>query len=64
MREVLGDAKAIVSSTKKVGGPGTRLDLPAAPSLTSTRPTSEVISTRWKWASLILLVLMKFCLPW
>jgi len=28
MREVLGDAKAIVSSTKKVGGPGTRLDLP------------------------------------
>jgi hypothetical protein len=28
MREVLGGAKAIVSSTKKVGGPGTRLDLP------------------------------------
>ena len=28
MREVLGDAKAIVSSTKKVGGPGTRLDVP------------------------------------
>lgn len=27
MREVLG-AKAIVSSTKKVGGPGTRLDVP------------------------------------
>ena len=28
MREVLGDAKAIVPSTKKVGGPGTRLDIP------------------------------------
>ncbi|WP_377296142.1 amino acid synthesis family protein [Rhizobium sp. SGZ-381] len=28
MREVLGDAKAIVTSTKKVGGPGTRLDVP------------------------------------
>jgi hypothetical protein len=28
MREVLGDAKAIVPSAKKVGGPGTRLDVP------------------------------------
>jgi hypothetical protein len=28
MREILGDAKAIVASTKKVGGPGTRLDVP------------------------------------
>lgn len=28
MREVLGDAKAIVPSTKKVGGPGTKLDVP------------------------------------
>jgi hypothetical protein len=28
MRELLGGAKAIVSSTKKVGGPGTRLDVP------------------------------------
>jgi amino acid synthesis protein len=28
MREVLGGAMAIVSSTKKVGGPGTRLDVP------------------------------------
>jgi hypothetical protein len=28
MREILGGAKAIVASTKKVGGPGTRLDLP------------------------------------
>ncbi len=28
MRERLGDAKAIVPSTKKVGGPGTRLDIP------------------------------------
>src|SRR3977135_2002379 len=28
MREILGDAKAIVSSTKKVGGAGTRLDVP------------------------------------
>ena len=28
MRQLLGDAKAIVSSTKKVGGPGTRLDIP------------------------------------
>lgn len=28
MREVLGSAKAIVSSTKKVGGPGTKLDVP------------------------------------
>jgi len=28
MREVLGDAKAIVPSTKKVGGPGARLDVP------------------------------------
>jgi hypothetical protein len=28
MRRVLGDAKAIVPSTKKVGGPGTRLDVP------------------------------------
>jgi len=28
MREVLGNAKAIVASTKKVGGPGTRIDIP------------------------------------
>jgi hypothetical protein len=28
LREILGDAKAIVASTKKVGGPGTRLDVP------------------------------------
>ena len=28
MRDVLGGAKAIVVSTKKVGGPGTRLDIP------------------------------------
>lgn len=28
MRELLGDAKAIVPSTKKVGGPGTHLDVP------------------------------------
>jgi len=28
MREVLGNAKAIVASTKKVGGPGARLDIP------------------------------------
>jgi hypothetical protein len=28
MRELLGDAKSIVPSTKKVGGPGTRLDIP------------------------------------
>ena len=28
MREALGDAKAIVPSTKKVGGPGTRIDIP------------------------------------
>lgn len=28
MRELLGDAKAIVPATKKVGGPGTRLDVP------------------------------------
>jgi hypothetical protein len=28
MREVLGNAKAIVPSTKKVGGPGSRLDVP------------------------------------
>jgi len=28
MREVLGSAKAIVSSTKKVGAPGTKLDVP------------------------------------
>ncbi|WP_131195215.1 amino acid synthesis family protein [Lichenihabitans psoromatis] len=28
MRAVLGDAKAIVPSSKKVGGPGTRLDVP------------------------------------
>ncbi len=28
MREILGDAKAIVASTKKVGGLGTRLDIP------------------------------------
>ena len=28
MREILGDAKAIVASTKKVGGHGTRLDVP------------------------------------
>ena len=30
MREVLGGTKAIVPSAKKVGGPGTRLDLPLA----------------------------------
>jgi hypothetical protein len=28
MRELLGDAKAIVPSTKKVGGAGTRIDVP------------------------------------
>jgi len=28
MRDVLGGAKAIVASTKKVGSPGTRLDVP------------------------------------
>ena len=28
MREVLGGARAIVPSAKKVGGPGTRLDIP------------------------------------
>jgi hypothetical protein len=28
MREVLGDTKAIVPSTKKVGAPGARLDVP------------------------------------
>jgi hypothetical protein len=28
MRAVLGEAKAIVASAKKVGGPGTRLDVP------------------------------------
>src|SRR5450755_241397 len=28
MREILGGAKSIVASTKKVGGPGTRLDVP------------------------------------
>jgi hypothetical protein len=28
MRDVLGGAMAIVPSTKKVGGPGTRLDVP------------------------------------
>ncbi len=28
MRDVLSDAKAIVPSTKKVGNPGTRLDIP------------------------------------
>jgi hypothetical protein len=28
MRQLLGEAKAIVASTKKVGGPGTRLDVP------------------------------------
>lgn len=28
MREILGDAKAIVPSTKKVGAPGTKLDVP------------------------------------
>ena len=28
MREILGNAKAIVPSTKKVGGPGVRLDVP------------------------------------
>jgi hypothetical protein len=30
MREALGGAKAIVPSTKKVGGPGARLDVPVA----------------------------------
>jgi Amino acid synthesis len=28
MREILGGAKAMVASTKKVGGPGSRLDVP------------------------------------
>ncbi|HXW18704.1 MAG TPA: amino acid synthesis family protein [Candidatus Acidoferrales bacterium] len=28
MREILGGAKAIVASTKKVGGPGARIDIP------------------------------------
>jgi len=45
MREVLGGAKAIVASTKKVGGPGTRLDVP---SRTSTRRMYAVTSIPWK----------------
>jgi hypothetical protein len=28
MRDLLGEAKAIVPSTKKIGGPGARLDIP------------------------------------
>jgi len=28
MRELLGDARAIVPSTKKIGGPGTCIDIP------------------------------------
>ena len=28
MRDLLGEAKAIVPSTKKIGGPGARLDVP------------------------------------
>ena len=30
MREILGNAKAIVPSTKKVAGPGARIDIPVA----------------------------------
>ena len=47
MREVLGDTKAIVPSTKKVGGlPAAAIDVPIHP--TSTPPTSAATTTPWR----------------
>src|SRR3546814_10551673 len=43
MRERLGDAKAIVPSTKKVGGPGARVDVPIT-HIRSEEHTSELQS--------------------
>ena len=47
MRERLGEAKAIVPSAMKVGGPGAASTFRSS---TSTRPTSAAISTPSRWA--------------
>lgn len=67
MREILGDAKAIVPSTKKVGGPGTRLDVPVthvnASYVRSHFDAMEVGVTDAPKANEIALVLVMSCGP-
>ena len=62
MRAVLGDAKAIVPSTKKVGGPGTRLDVPVthvnASYVRSHFDAVEVGLTDGPWADEMLVALV------
>src|SRR3546814_12875790 len=53
MREALGGAKAIVPSTKKVGGAGTRLDVPLThtnAAYVRSRFDAIRIGTMWKEA--------------
>ena len=61
MREVLGGAKAIVASTKKVGGPERGS---MCRSRTSMPRTCAAISTRWKSASTMRRVPTRFCWLW
>ncbi|MCP9625544.1 amino acid synthesis family protein [Rhodopseudomonas palustris] len=67
MREILGDAKAIVPSTKKVGGPGTKLDVPIthvnASYVRSHFDAMEVGVTDAPKANEIALVLVMSCGP-
>jgi Amino acid synthesis len=67
MREILGDAKAIVPSTKKVGGPGTKLDVPVthvnASYVRSHFDAMEVSVTDAPKANEIALVLVMSCGP-
>ncbi|RJF77817.1 amino acid synthesis family protein [Rhodopseudomonas palustris] len=67
MREILGDAKAIVPSTKKVGGPGTKLDVPVthvnASYVRSHFDAMEVGVTDAPKANEIALVLVMSCGP-
>ena len=51
MRELLNDSSAIVPSSKKVGGVGSRLDVPIT---TSTHLMYVAILTRWKLGLMML----------
>ena len=61
MRRVLGEAKAIVPSAKKVGAPGA---IWTCPSPISTPAMSAAISTRWRWGSRTGPMRTSCCWPW
>jgi len=61
MREILGGAKAIVPSTKKVGGRGRGW---MCPSRTSTPRTCGATSMRWRLGWPTLPVLTSYCSLW